>query len=104
MRKGKNHVKSFFKNIKRYEMEFPDQKMKKYKNTRIPEMPMSKLKKIENSPSSKISLCGTFMVRVIFIKFRIDIHQKNKNKNIYYPYFFISGRHQQKQKKTLLDI
>lgn len=45
MRKGKNHVESFFKNIKRYEMEFPDQKMKKYKNTRIPEMPMSKLKK-----------------------------------------------------------
>lgn len=44
MRKGKNHVESFFKNIKRYEMEFPDQKMKKYKNTRIPEMSMSKLK------------------------------------------------------------
>lgn len=26
-------------------MEFADQKMKKYKNTKIPEMPMSKLKK-----------------------------------------------------------
>lgn len=87
MRKGKNHVESFFKNIKRYEMEFPDQKMKKYKNTRIPEMPMSKLKKIENSPSSKISLCGTFMVRVIFIKFQIDIHQKKQEQKYLLPLF-----------------
>lgn len=62
-------------------MEFADQKMKKYKNTRIPEMPMSKLKKKkENSPSSKMSLCGAFMVRAIIIKFQIDIQQKTRTK------------------------
>lgn len=80
MSKGKNHVESFLKNIKRYEMEFADQKMKKYKNTRIPEMPMSKLKKKKKTHQVPKCHCVEHLWLGPSLLFQIDIQQKTRTK------------------------